>query len=128
MQPGGYLLRTWSVALAVWVSVPLVPEIESVSVPVGLELLVLTVMVDVEEAGFGLKVALAPEGSRLADSVTEPAKPFDGLTVIVYVTDLPLTTDWLEGDAEIVKSGDGGGGGDELNMAATSERMVGSVA
>ena len=42
---------------------------------------VVTERVDVEVAGLGLKVPLAPVGSPLTLNVTWPVKPFIGLTV-----------------------------------------------
>ena len=68
---------TTRVTVAVWVSEPLVPVMVSVYVPVGVVELVVTLMALLPEPpvmGFGLNVALAPEGSPLALSVTLPVK------------------------------------------------------
>ena len=48
-------------------------------------MLVLTVKVDAEPAGFGLKEAVAPVGRPVTPSDTEPAKPFARLIDTVYV-------------------------------------------
>ena len=55
--------------------------------------------------GFGLNVALAPEGRPLALKVTLPVKPPDGVTVAVYVVPLPGVTVREDGVAEMEKSG-----------------------
>ena len=57
----------------------------SVYVPAGVEVLVLTDMVDDPEpvTDVGLKLALAPEGSPLTLNPTDPAKPPDPVTVAV---------------------------------------------
>ena len=53
--------------------------------PVGVELLVVTFMVEEPEAvtDGGLKLALAPEGKPLALKVTVPVNPFNAVTVAV---------------------------------------------
>ena len=55
------------------------------NVPVGVELLVATVIVEEPDVvtDAGLKLALAPAGNPLALKVTVPVKPPDGLTVAV---------------------------------------------
>jgi hypothetical protein len=73
-----------SVTDAVRVNGPLVPVMVSGNVPVAVEDVVLTVRVDdVPVVGFGLKLAVAPVGNPLTESVTDPAKP--PLLVIVTV-------------------------------------------
>ena len=55
------------------------------NVPVGVELLVATVIVEEPDVvtDVRLKLALAPAGNPLALKVTVPVKPPDGLTVAV---------------------------------------------
>lgn len=55
--------------------------------------------------GFGLKLALAPDGAPDALRVTLLLKPFCGLTVMVLVPLFPWMTVTLVGDAESVKFG-----------------------
>ena len=40
----------------------------------------------------GLKEALAPEGSPLAEKLTDPVKPEAGMTLMVYVVLFPEAT------------------------------------
>jgi hypothetical protein len=68
----------------------------------------------------GLKLPLAPEGSPLTLNVTVPVKPFCAATVVVYVVELPATTDCDAGVAEMVKSGEGGA----LDVKTTSSYQV----
>jgi hypothetical protein len=70
--------RTWSVTVVVRVSVPAVPEIESVYVPVFVVVVVRTLSVDVVDIGFGEKDAVPPTGRPLTLSVTASVKPPDG--------------------------------------------------
>ena len=60
----------------------------------------------------GLKVTVRPNGAD-AESLTVPVNPLKDATVIVEVPEDPVLMFKLVGDAEIVKSaaGDGGGGG-----------------
>jgi hypothetical protein len=75
---------TTSVTDVVCVNDPLVPVIVSGNVPVAVVDVVLTVSVDVfPVVGVGLKLAVAPAGSPLAENATDPAKP--PLLVIVTV-------------------------------------------
>ena len=55
--------------------------------------------------GFGLKVAVTPEGKPDADRLTLPVKPPEGVTEIVVFPPLPWTTVTLEGVAESEKLG-----------------------
>jgi hypothetical protein len=64
---------------------PLVPLIVSRKVPVGVVVLVLTVMVvepEVVTEG-GLKMPVAPAGKPITPKVTVPVKPPEGVTVAV---------------------------------------------
>jgi hypothetical protein len=69
--------------VVVWVSVPDVPVIVIVLVPVVAVLLAVKVIVLVEVVGFGLMVAVTPLGRAELESVTDPVKPPDGVTVMV---------------------------------------------
>jgi hypothetical protein len=73
--PRATYLRITSVAVAVWLRLPLVPPIRSVNVPSGVDLLVVTVIVEPAVAGFELNEAVACAGSPLALSDTAPVKP-----------------------------------------------------
>jgi hypothetical protein len=69
---------------------------------------VLTVIVELPEppvTGFGLKLALAPDGAPDALRVTLLLKPFCPVTVIVLVPLFPCVTVTLVGDADKVKFG-----------------------
>jgi hypothetical protein len=81
-----------------------------VNVPRAVRVVVFTVRVEVPRAltEDGLKVAVAPAGSPLKDSVTCPVKPTGEETVIVYVVELPRLTDPDAGLTERAKSRGGG--------------------
>jgi hypothetical protein len=64
--------------MAVRMSVPAVPEIETVYVPVLVVVVVRTLSVDVVDAGFGEKDAVEPGGRPITLSVTASVKPPDG--------------------------------------------------
>jgi hypothetical protein len=53
--------------------------------------------------GFGLKEAVTPVGTLVAESVTLPLKPPDGTTVMVLVVLEPCAADPLFGLADRVK-------------------------
>ena len=67
----------------VCVRLPLVPVIVTEKLPVGVPAPVLTVIVAVPVAGFGLKLALAPAGKPVAFKLIAPVKPPDGETFTV---------------------------------------------
>ena len=69
--------------MAVWLRLPLVPVIVSVTIPGLLLLLVWIVSVDVPEVLGGLNVAVAPAGRALRLKATLPVKPPLGVTVTV---------------------------------------------
>jgi len=75
----------------------------TVRVPVVAELLAVKVSVLVPIAGFGLKDAVTPLPRPVADRVTLPAKPLDGLIVIFVVPCDDRVMVKLAGDAERVK-------------------------
>jgi len=74
---------TTKVAVAVWVSEPLVPVTVKMYEPAGVVELVVTIRAEDVLAGLGLKLALAPAGRPLADSDTNPLKPPEGETLTV---------------------------------------------
>ena len=69
--------------MAVWLRLPLVPVIVSVTIPGLLLLLVWIVSVDVPEVLGGLNVAVAPAERALRLKATLPVKPPLGVTVTV---------------------------------------------
>lgn len=76
---------TTSVTIVVWVTPPLVPLTVKEYVPAGVELLVVTSIVDEPVAvnDDGLKLALAPEGSPEALKSTVPLNPDEKETLMV---------------------------------------------
>jgi hypothetical protein len=87
---------------------PDVPVIVTLTVPVEAVAVAFSVSVLVLIVGFGLKDAVTPDGTPVADSVTLLLKPFSGFTVIVLVPPVPpwvIVT--LAGDADKLKFGDG---------------------
>ena len=78
-----YFRLSWSVTVAVWLRLPLVPVIVSVTIPGLLLLLVWIVRVDVAEVLGGLNVAVAPGGRPLTLKATVPVKPPLGVTATV---------------------------------------------
>jgi hypothetical protein len=96
------------VAVAVCVSVPLVPVTVSVYVPLGADPGTVTVKVEELVAGFGLKLPEAPDGRSLTDNATAPANPPVAVMLMVYVTVPPRCRDREEGLTESEKSGTGG--------------------
>jgi hypothetical protein len=74
---------TVRLTVMVCVSVPDVPEMVTVEVPVAAELRAVSVSVLVPAVLAGLKEAVTPLGNPEADKLTVPVKPFCGLTVIV---------------------------------------------
>jgi hypothetical protein len=77
-----------------------------VEVPVGIELVVLTVMIEVPEPvnDEGLKLVRAPDGP-LALRTTVPLNPFCGDTVTAYAVVCPGFTVWDGGLTERLKFG-----------------------
>jgi hypothetical protein len=81
---------------------PLVPEIVSEDDPAGVVLAVATVNNDVAPVPgltlAGEKTAVAPLGSPLALSDTDPVNPFAAARVTVKFAVWPCWIDWLVGD------------------------------
>lgn len=73
---------TMSVALVVFVTVPLIPVIVTGYVPGAVVELVVTENVDEDVAGLGAKLPTAPLGNPLALKVTWPVKPPLGVIVM----------------------------------------------
>jgi hypothetical protein len=71
--------------VVLFVKLPEVPVMVTVTVPVVAVLLAVSVKVLVVVAGFVLNAAVTPLGKPEADKVTLPLKPFCGVTVIVLV-------------------------------------------
>src|SRR5215510_1888113 len=61
----------------------------------------------VEVVGLVAKLAVTPLGRPVADKVTEPLKPFEGVTVMVVPPLLPCPTETEAGEADRLKSGVG---------------------
>jgi len=78
-SPAGFTRRVTEVECLV----VLVPVIVTVELPIGVVLLVVTVIVEepLEVIDGGLKLAVAPAGKPLAVSVTVPVKPTDAVVV-----------------------------------------------
>lgn len=87
----------------VWVKVPETPVMVTVEVPVVAVLLAVNVSVLVLVPGFGLKAAVTPLRSPLAEKVTLPVNPPDGVMVIVDVPFADRLMVRLVGDADRVK-------------------------
>ena len=94
--------------VVVFVKLPDVPVMVTVTVPVAAEPLAVNVSVLVEAAGFGLNPAVTPLGKPEAERVTLPLKPSDGVMVMVLVPLLPWVTVTLFGLAESEKFGPAG--------------------
>jgi hypothetical protein len=112
------------VTVVVRVSVPAVPEIESVYVPVFVVVVVRTLRVEVVDVGFGEKDGVAPTGRPLTLSVTAPVKPPEGAIETAYAAVPPRTIGWLAGAALSEKSGLGGGGGWLTTSVTLAESVV----
>ena len=102
VPPAAFTVRE---IVVVWVSVPEVPVIVTVAVPVVAVELALKVTTLVEVVGLVPKAAVTPEGSPDADRVTEPVNPPLGVTVTVLFPLAPCVTLRLAGDAESEKFG-----------------------
>lgn len=106
-------MLTVSVIVVECDSVPLVPVIVMVNVPVVAVLEVVKVIVDVPVAPetrvtlTGLNAATVPLGVADAESVIVPLNPFNDVSVIVDVPVLPWMIVTEVGDALVLKSGGG---------------------
>ena len=78
-------LCTVRLSVVVSVRVPDVPVIVTVAVPVAVVALAVRVSVLLLVAGLGLNAAVTPLGKPVAERVTLPLKPFNGVMVIVLV-------------------------------------------
>jgi hypothetical protein len=99
--------------VVVCVRPPLVPVMVMVNTPVWVPgPLPVNVSVDVPLPPVtlaGLKLAVTPVGSALVESVTVPLNPLSEVIVTVVDVEPLLDIVRLEGDALMLKSGDGGG-------------------
>ena len=91
--------------LVVCVSVPDVPVMVMLLVPVVAVLLAVKVRTLLDVVGLTPNEAVTPLGSAEFDRLTEPVKPFRSVTLMVLLPLLPCFTVRLEGEAEIEKSG-----------------------
>lgn len=89
----------------VWVSEPEVPVIVIVLVPVVAELLAVNVRVLLEVVGFVPNEAVTPLGRAELESVTDPVKPPESVTLIVLLPLVPCFTVKLLGEADSEKFG-----------------------
>jgi hypothetical protein len=87
----------------VFVKVPEIPVIVTVTVPGGAVLLEVSVNVLALVALVGLKEAVTPVGRPEADKLTIPLKPFCGVMVTALVPPAPCAIVTLLGKAESVK-------------------------
>lgn len=76
---------TVTVTVVLAVKLPDVPLIVTVEAPGEAVEPAVSVSVPVLVVGFGEKVAVTPVGRPVAEKVTEPVKPFSGVTAIVVV-------------------------------------------
>jgi hypothetical protein len=95
--------------VVVFVKLPEIPVIVTVTVPVVAVPLALSVKVLLLAVLVGLNDAVTPEGRPDADKLTLRLKPFTGATVMVLVFAPPCTMLKPLGDAESVKFGTGAG-------------------
>src|SRR5581483_3995386 len=91
--------------VVVLVSDPDVPVTVMVLAPVAAVLLAVKVRTLVDVVGLVPNEAVTPLGSVEVDSVTDPPKPPDGVTVIVLLPLEPCVTVKLAGEAESEKLG-----------------------
>jgi hypothetical protein len=92
------------VMATLWLRLPLVPVMVTLALPAvaAEEAVNVTVLVLVVEAG--LNAAVTPDGKPVAENVTEPVNPFNGLTVSVLLALAPCATETLVGFAASEKS------------------------
>lgn len=112
---------TVSEMLVVCESVPEVPVIVTVEVPVVAVELAVKVTELVEVVGLVPKLAVTPAGNPDAERVTLPVKPPEGVTVTVLEALLPCVTETLLGEAESVKFGEAEPAGGSTQLLAELE-------
>ena len=95
------------VIAAVLLTVPEVPVMVTLEVPIGAVAPAPRVTVVEATSGFGLKDAVTPLGRPEAEKVMFPVKPFLGETVTALKPEVPCTMAKLAGEAESVKPGCG---------------------
>jgi hypothetical protein len=95
--------------VVVFIKLPEVPVMVTVTVTVDAVLLAVSVNMLALVVLVGLKEAVTPLGRPEADKLTLPLKPFCGVTVMVLVPLAPWVSAKLLGDAESVKLGTGSG-------------------
>ena len=83
---------------------PLVPTMVTVYVPTCAMTLVVKVIVVVAFAGFGVNDTLTPDGRPVAEKLTGPVKPPDGVTVTADCPEAPRSILRLVGEALRAKS------------------------
>ena len=88
-----------------FVKLPEVPLMVTVTVPVVAVLFAASVMVLLVDVGFVLNVAVTPVGSIPLESITLPLKPLCGVTETVVVPLPPCTMLTLFGETDSVKLG-----------------------
>jgi len=112
--------------VVVFVKLPEVPVMVTVTVPAVAVLPAVSVNVLLAVAGFGLKDAVTPLGSPDADKLTLPLKPFCGAIAIVLVPLAPCAIVTLLGEAESEKFGVEGAGEltDTLSKVAVARAVV----
>jgi len=91
--------------VVVWVSDPEVPVTAMVLVPVVAVALAVNVRTLVDVVGLVPNAAVTPLGRAELESVTDPVKPPEGVTVTVLLPLVPWVTVRLAGDAESEKFG-----------------------
>lgn len=94
--------------VVVWLRVPETPVTVMLEVPTVAVELAVKVKTLVEVVGLVPKVAVTPLGRAEVESVTDPVKPFDGVTVMVELPLVPCLTVRLAGEAESEKFGAAG--------------------
>lgn len=109
---------TVSETVVVCVNDPDVPVMVTVDVPVVAVALAVKVNTLVPVVGLVPNDAVTPEGRPEADSVTEPVKPPEGVSLMVVLPLLPWVTVKLAGDAESEKLGLAAAGGKMQLFAA----------
>jgi hypothetical protein len=93
------------IAPAACVSVPLVPAILKVELPIVAPVMTLSVEVPEVVMDAGEKVGVDPASNPVTDKFTVPANPFSAATVTVKVAVPPGATDVEPGETTTLKSG-----------------------